>query len=222
MRGYFPDNGGAMRGMNNPPTTNQGNANIFSHPVQRAFMGDINKSGPVKFLHLYNVDCGSGGTILGVVVTGEAASVPGGRRCFKMEMGLQGALARDQDEQPIQLNIGATSQSAVVDCDPSIPNIKDEIVMGCGGDDGFPTYKRHDFAVTPYCPNVSGANQFFSLPKPAPWTAWEPFTCVLTQTSASVNQIMQGLNERFFGVSNNPSCPPTTPSSFTGATTGTT
>jgi Putative Flp pilus-assembly TadE/G-like len=204
---YFPDNGGAARGFNNPPTTNQGNANIFSHPVQRAFMGDINKSGPVKFLHLFNVDCTSGTVLAGVTETGLAASVLAGRRCFKLEMGLQGALARDQDEQPIQLNIGATSQTAVVDCDPSIPNIKDEIVMGCGGDDGFPTYKKHDFAVTPYCPNVSGANQFFSLPKSPPWDAWEPFTCVLTQASASVNQIMQGFNERFFGVSNNPRCP---------------
>jgi hypothetical protein len=204
---YFPDNGGAQRGMNNPPTTNQGNANIFSHPVQRAFMGDINKSGPVKFLHLYYVDCTSGATILGAGVTAEAASVPAGRRCFKLEMGLQGALARDQDEQPIQLNIGATSQTAVVDCDPSISNLKDEIVQGCGGDDGFPTYKKHDFAVTPYCPTVSGANQFFSLPKSPPWSAWAPFTCVLTQSSASVNQVMQGFNERFFGVSNNPTCP---------------
>ena len=58
---YYPDNGGNQRGMNNPPTTAQGNANIFSHPVQRAFMGDLNKSGSVKFLHLYNVDCSTGG-----------------------------------------------------------------------------------------------------------------------------------------------------------------
>jgi hypothetical protein len=123
-----------------------------------------------------------------------------------MEMGLQGALAREQDEEPIVLNIGDTSQSAVVDCDPSISNIKDEIVLGCGGDDGFPTYKKNDFTASPYCPNVSGANQFFGTTS---WngTAWPPFQCVLTQTSASANQIVQGLNERFFGTSNNPSCP---------------
>ena len=58
---YYPDNGGNQRGLYNPPTTAQGNANIFSHPVQRAFMGDLNKSGWVKFLHLYNVDCSTGG-----------------------------------------------------------------------------------------------------------------------------------------------------------------
>ena len=180
---------------------------IFNNPVQRSFMGDIDKSGPVKYLDLLNVDCTTGVVVPPFGATGQAASVPAGRRCFKMDMGLQGALARDQDEEPIVLNIGVTSQSAVVDCDPSISNIKDEILLGCGGDDGFPTYKKHDFAVTPYCPNVSGANQFFSLPQPAPWDGWAPFTCVLTQTSAAANQIVQGFNERFFGVSNNPNCP---------------
>ena len=159
-----------------PPT----DAAIFANPVQRGFMGDINRSGPVKFLHLLNVDCTNGG-----LLPGEEGSVPAGRRCFKLEMGLQGALAREQDEEPIVLNIGTTSQSAVVDCDPSISNIKDEIVLGCGGDDGFPTYKKHEFAVTPYCPGWNGINQFFNLPKAAPWDGWEPFTCLATQTSAS-------------------------------------
>ena len=183
-------------------------ATIFANPVQRGFMGNINRSGPVKFLHLYNVDCTSGAEVFpGQTETGESASVPAGRRCFKVEMGLQGALAREQDEEPIVLNIGDTSQSAVVDCDPSISNIKDEIKLGCGGDDGFPTYKRHEFAVTPYCPNVSSANQFFSLPQPPPWDAWAPFTCILTQTSAAANQIMDGFNDRFFNDTSNPSCP---------------
>ena len=187
-----------------PPTAVQ----VFDNPVQRAFMGNINKSGPVKFLHLYNVDCTNGSELIpGQTETGESASVPAGTRCFKMEMGLQGALAREQDEEPIVLNIGDTSQSAVVDCDPSISNIKDEIKLGCGGDDGFPTYKRHEFAVTPYCPTVSGANQFFSLPQPAPWDAWAPFTCVLTQSSAAANQIMDGFNDRFFNDTSSPSCP---------------
>lgn len=180
---------------------------IFANPVQRGFMGNINRSGPVKFLHLLNVDCTNGALLLGLTETGEAASVPAGRRCFKLEMGMSGALAREQDEEPIVLNIGDTSQTAVVDCDPSIPNIKDEIKLGCGGDDGFPTYKRHDFAVTPYCPGWSGINQFFNLPKPAPWDAWAPFTCVATQTSAAANQIMDGFNDRFFNDPSNPSCP---------------
>lgn len=184
------------------------NPTIFANPIQRGFMGDIDSSGPVKFLHMYRLDCNTPTTILaGVVNTADAASAPAGQNCFKLEMGLQGALARAQDEEPIVLNIGATSQSSVLDCDPDIPNLKDEIVQGCGAPDQFPTYMAHDFAQTPYCPSWNGINQFFSLPKPSPWQNWAPFTCVVTQTSASANQVMQGLNERFFGVSNNPVCP---------------
>jgi hypothetical protein len=190
---------GTTRSNSVPPP----NATIFANPVQRSFMGNIDRSGPVKFLHLYNVDCASGATIAGAVVTGQAASVQTGRRCFTVEMGMQGALAREQDEVPMQLNIGATSQSAIVDCDPNITNLKDEIAQGCQS----PTYKKHDFATTPYCPSVSGANQFFSLPKPAPWAAWPPFTCVLTQTSATPNQVIDGFEERFFNDTSNPSCP---------------
>jgi hypothetical protein len=196
---------GAGRSLTDP-SGNPGAAAIFANPVQRGFMGNVNRSGPVKFLHLQNVDCTTGALLAGLGETGEAASVQGGRRCFKVEMGLQGALAREQDEEPIVLNIGDTSLTAVVDCDPSISNIKDEIVLGCGGDDGFPTYQKHNFAVTPYCPGWNGINDFFQLPKPAPWDGWAPFTCIATQTSASPNQIVQGLNERFFG-NNNPSCP---------------
>lgn len=194
---------GAARTFLSAPT----NQAIFANPVQRGFMGNLALSGPVKYLHLYNVDCNNGSTIAGFGVTGEAASVQTGRRCFKLEMGLQGALAREQDEVPIQLNIGATSQSAVVDCDPDIPNLKEEIVQGCGGADGWPTYKKHDFAATPYCPGWNGINNFFSLPKPSPWQGWAPFTCVATQTTATPNQVVQGFNERFFGVTNNPTCP---------------
>jgi len=188
-------------------------ANTFAHPVQRGFMGNIDRSGPVKFLHLYNVQCsGSSSPIAGAIETGDAASVLSGQtQCFQVEMGLQGALARDQDEYPIQLNVGATSQSSVVDCDPNLSNLKDEIQQGCGTG-GFPTYAKHTFVNQPYCPNVSSAAQFFSLPKPFPWDDWGTPTasrirCVLTQTSAAPNQVAQGFNLRFFGVSNNPSCP---------------
>jgi hypothetical protein len=127
-------------------------------------------------------------------------------------MGLQGALAREQDEYPIQINQGDTSQSAVVDCDPAWSNLKTEIEMGCGTPDGFPSYTAHDFAVqdgqnTPYCPDLNGQNQFFNLPKAPPYDNWAPFTCVLTQTCNNCNQIVDGFNERLFADSSNPSCP---------------
>jgi hypothetical protein len=203
---------GAGRSMTDP-SGNSGANTIFNNPVQRAFMGDLLSSGPVKYLHLKNVDCADGNSVLfGAIDTGEAASVQSGQRCFRLEMGLQGALAREQDEYPIVLNIGTTSQSAVVDCDPDKSNLKTEIEEGCGTPDGFPSYTAHDFAQTdgsgnPYCPDISGQNQFFNLPKSPPYDNWAPFTCVLTQTSAAANQVVQGFNQRIFGVQNNPSCP---------------
>jgi hypothetical protein len=195
------------------PTGSNGADRIFEDPVQRAFMGDlVNKSGPVKFLHLYDVDCASDATVYaGWGQTGNAASVQAGSHCFKVDVGLQGALARDQNEYPIQINIGNTSQSAVVDCDPDIPNLKSEIEQGCGAPDGFPSYVRHDFAqVGPngkYCPDWNGINNFFQLPKADPWDDWAPFTCIATQTCNNCNQVVQGFHQRIFGVQNNPSCP---------------
>ena len=121
---YYPDLNGNLRGTASP-SGNNGMNRIFANPVQRAFMGDQLRSGPVKYLHLKNIDCGTGDVPPSqLLLTGEAASVPSGQRCFRLEMGLQGALAREQDEYPIQINIGTTSQSAVVDCDPDKPNLK--------------------------------------------------------------------------------------------------
>ena len=127
--------------------------------------------------------------------------MPAGNRCFFVDMGLQGAIAKDQDEYPIAFNVSTTSQHQLLDCDPGIPQgqIDDAIAAGCS-----PLYKAHDFVQTPLCPNQ---NSFFTLPQPAPWQDWDPKTCVKTRPTASGNQLAQGFNFRFFGDKNNPSCP---------------
>lgn len=193
---------GAVRTQNDPT-----DAQIFNNPVQRSFMGDIDLSGPIKWLHLgADTDSPCDGAInLGVGPppgdTGEAASVPTGNRCFFVDMGLQGAIARDQDEYPIAFNLSTTSQHQLLDCDPNIPQgqIDDAIAQGCE-----PFYKGHDFVQTPLCPNQ---NSIFNLPQPAPWQDWDPKTCVKTRPTASGNQLKMGFNFRFFGDKNNPSCP---------------
>jgi hypothetical protein len=117
-----------------------------------------------------------------------------------MDLGVAGGLARDQDEPPIAFNLGDnSSQRAYVDCDPLIPNLKSEILSGCGQ----PPYAANRFDTTPYCPATAG---FFDTPKAAPFDTWPPFRCVLTQTGNS-SQVIQGFNERIFGKANNPSCP---------------
>lgn len=188
-------------------------ADLVAAPVQRAFSGSVDRTGPLRWLHLV-ADTGpncNGVPDLGFFEgeTVEAASVPSGRNCFYLEMGLQGAIARDQDEPPIAFNLGDTgSQRAFLDCDPaSGTTLKDEIENGCKA-----TYQKHPFTYgppsSPYCPSDNNPGALFG-PHPAPWNAsnnWPPPQCVVTQTGAG-NQIMEGFNQRLFGVPNNPTCP---------------
>ena len=70
-------------------------------------------------------------------------------------------------------------------------------------------YQRHPFTYTPYCPSDNNPAALLG-PHPAPWDAsngWPPPQCVVTQTGAG-NQVMQGFNQRLFGVNNDPTCPP--------------
>lgn len=178
------------------------NATIFDHPVQRPFMGDEDRSGPIKFLRLAaDANCDGGG--LPDYVDYQAGSMQiGSAHCFYMEMGLKGGLAQDQDEPPIAFNLTGASQSALVDCDENLTNLRDEIENSCLS----PAYASNRFDTTPFCPSSS---QFFNTPKAAPFDDWPPFRCVLTQTTASATpgQMIQGFNLRFFGTQTNPTCP---------------
>jgi hypothetical protein len=186
--------------------TQPSNATIFAQPVQRPFMGDDDRSGPVKFLRLAaDANCDGGG--LPNYIDNEAGSMQlGVAHCFYMEMGLKGGLAKDQDEPPIAFNITGASQSALVDCDDNSSgqggNLREEIEYACQS----PTYSVNKFDTTPLCPSTS---QFFVTPKAAPFDDWAPFRCVMTQTTASATpgQLLQGFNLRFFGQASNPVCP---------------
>lgn len=190
-----------------PVNQNQANdaAELVASPIQRSFSGSVDRTGPLKWLRMSadtSLPCDSPN--LGLTETGEAASVPAGPNCFYLEMGLQGSVARDQDEPPIAFNLGATgSQRALLDCDPGWPNLSQEIQYGC-----TPVYARHTFTYTPYCPADNNPAALLG-PHGPPWDAsnnWPPPQCVVTQTGAA-NQVMQGFNQRLFGVNNNPTCP---------------
>ena len=173
-------------------------AELVAAPVQRSFSGSADRTGPLRWTRLTASTLCNGVPDLGFTETVEAASVPAGRTCFYMEMGLQGAIAVDQDEPPIAFNLGSTgSQRAFLDCDPNLP-LGDEIVNGCGV-----SYAVHGFSINPLCPSSSS---FFALPKTPPWDDWPPFTCVLTQVGSTANQALDGFEERMFGTTN-PTCP---------------
>jgi hypothetical protein len=186
---------------NNVPTP----TDVLNAPIQRSFMGDLDRTGPLRWLRVTrDIDCDVN-TIDRIVgwdpIAGEdAASQPASaNRCFIMDMGLQGGMARDQDEPPIALLLGSgPSQRALVDCDPSIPfgQVDDEIRLGCQ----WPPYTGNKFDAFPNdCPwSDDTPGTFFDLPKPAPSDDWEPFDCVLTRTTGSASQIEQGFNKRFF------------------------
>jgi hypothetical protein len=184
--------------------TEPNNGIKFANPLNRTFMGNDDRSGPIKFLRLYaDQNCNGGGGY--DYVDNQAGSLPiGASHCFYVEMGLKGGLAKDQDEPPIAFNITGTSQSALVDCDQNYTNLRDEIENACQS----PTYAVNQFNTTPLCPGQSGS-AFFQVPKAAPFDDWAPFDCVLTATGASAvpGQMIQGFNLRFFGQQTNPSCP---------------
>jgi hypothetical protein len=189
-----------------PPT----GAAVLAAPVHRSFMGHLERTGPVKWLRLtVDGDCDENGLTLDDRVIGHdyatgtdadaATQLAGDDVCYVVDLGMAGGLARDQDEPPIAFNLGDnSSQRAYVDCDPDIPNLKSEIVSGCR----WPSYAANTFGTTPYCP---GPAAFFDRVNP-PVVGWPPYRCVLTQTGNS-SQVIQGFNERIFGVSNNPKCP---------------
>jgi hypothetical protein len=192
-----------------PPT----DAQILAAPIQRSYMGDLDRTGAVRWLRLtVDLDCNPETFTDRIIgqnpITGaDAASQPAGEcRSYIVEMGMAGGLARDQDEPPVALNLGGviegSSQRALIDCDPTLSNIKSEIETGCQQ----PSYAANRFDTNPLCPGHSG---FWDVPKAAPFDvpSWPPFRCVLTQPTASGNQIMQGFNQRLFGKPNNPQCP---------------
>ena len=79
----------------------------------------------------------------------DAASQPvGSSPCYVVNLGLQGGMARDQDEPPIGLLLGSgPSQRALVDCDPDTVHgqVADEIRDGCQ----WPPYRGNAFGDRP-------------------------------------------------------------------------
>ncbi|MGH7541376.1 MAG: pilus assembly protein TadG-related protein [Gemmatimonadota bacterium] len=184
---------------------------VLDSPVQRSFMGHLERTGPIEWLRLtMDTDCDDPvptleDRVIGHdILTGEdAASQPfDADRCYIVELGMAGGLAKDQDEPPIAFNLGEnSSQRAYINCDDDLNNLKSEIVTGCQ----WPPYSANKFNTTPYCPENAG---FFTVPKAPPFENWPPFRCVRTQTgNPSTGQIMHGFNERIFKATNPSGCP---------------
>jgi hypothetical protein len=183
-----------------PPT----DLEILAAPVQRSYLGNLDRSGPVYWLRLSaDPDCDASNGYLEEPLNPEAAS----RRtstCFAVDMGLKGGRAKDQDEFAFAFNEGTgSSQMGSLDCDPSIPQgqmLTDGVQFGCS-----PWYRKNGFDSSPLCP---AANELFNDPNPGPpFDDWPPLECVKTRPTGSMNQLLEGLNLRLFGDGTNPECP---------------
>jgi Flp pilus assembly protein TadG len=112
---------------------------------------------------------------------------------FVVKIGLKGQLELSTvGGPPVRLRVIGGSQNQSLDCDPLVPNLREELAGGCG-----PAYRTHEDSDPP-CPDSPA--ELWARPNPPPWD------CVAVQTGNATNQIAQGLNERVFGTSAPTSC----------------
>jgi hypothetical protein len=135
--------------------------------TQRSFSASADTSGPVKFVRVDN-ESGQFGN-----------SVAFGSHAFNVTIGVATSLqanANSPTAPPVALKVTSQgSNGQAIDCDPSKPNLRDELSTGC-----TPQYTINK--GTP-CQAAS----FYVYPQSAPWD------CTLTQTGGSVGQVDDGM-----------------------------
>ena len=161
--------------------------------VQRIFLGDSTRSGPVSSVL---VGCESGSLSCAGGALGGFNSL---RQCdqsnttctYKLvvHVGVQGKLkiAQSANEPPITLRTSDQNQTQSLDCDPGVPNYRDELANGCQAEYGI----NHGTA----CPNKSTL-----------WGSAQPWRCVVVGTGTTPNEIARGMNKRVFGSETATSC----------------
>jgi Putative Flp pilus-assembly TadE/G-like len=144
--------------------------------VHRTFSAQDDRSGPVKIVELW--EGGASG----------ANSFPvGTTQDLVVKIAIQGNLAVAQSvSDPIVLLRVTGSQNQSVDCDPNLPNLREEIRYGCS-----PEYAINEGTT---CPATATAL----------WNGPAPWNCVAIQTGGAIGQVEQGLRDRILGGA--PSC----------------
>lgn len=149
-------------------------------PVQRAFVADPGRSGPLRRVQVFES---------GVTSSGSNSFQTGTAPTLGVSIAVTGSLkVQSQASDPVVELRVTGSQNQSIDCDPAIPNLADELEQGCG-----PAYKINPALA---CPDY---NQLWSLPEP-----WE---CVKTQTGGAVGQVERGMKERILGGANTCTAP---------------
>jgi Putative Flp pilus-assembly TadE/G-like len=146
--------------------------------VQRGFVATPERSGSLQRLQISSGLTSSG-----------ANSFAYGTASVGVSIAVTGNLSvQSQATDPVIKLRVVGSQNQSIDCDPAIPNLRDEIAQGCA-----PYYKLNPSLA---CPSY-----------PVLWTTPQPWPCVKTQTGGSVGQVSQGLEDRILGGTNSCTAP---------------
>jgi hypothetical protein len=150
------------------PCTDSGSLGV----VQRAFVSDPARSGPVLALQL---GVAGGGT------AGANSFQQGTTQDLTLTLATTGSFevqAATAAAPIVMLRIGGGSRTQSIDCDPAIANIRDEIHYGCA-----PGYIADDGGAP--CPDANTL-----------WSTVQPWYCAKIEPGTKTGQIVQGLNDR--------------------------
>ena len=119
--------------------------------VQRTFSATVDRSGPVKQVEIYE-----GG------VPGANSFATGTTHDLVVRVAIAGNLevAQSVSDPLVELRVTGGSQNQSIDCDPNLPNLRDEIEQGCA-----PLYAINEGAP---CPSTA----------PTLWASPQPWDCV--------------------------------------------
>jgi hypothetical protein len=135
--------------------------------TQRSFSADVDTSGSVQFVRVDN----EGGNF--------GNSVAYGAHQFNVTIGVVPSLQANESSPtgpPVALKVTSKgSNGQAIDCDPSKPNLRDELSTGC----------TPQFAINHGTPCQPAS--FYNFPQAAPWD------CTVTQTGGSVGQVDDGM-----------------------------
>ena len=159
-------------GGNNCTTTGGNKCKGTFGTVQRTFSGSLARSGPIELAKIYE-----GG------VYGANSFALGTTHNLVVRIGIKGNLqeAQSVSDPLVELRVTGGSQNQSIDCDPNLPNLRDEIEQGCA-----PLYAINNGAACP--PTASTL-----------WATPQPWDCVAIQTGGAVGQLEQGMKHRILG-----------------------
>ena len=135
--------------------------------VQRSFQATQTRSGVVQAASLMEGGLNTTGTF-----------AVGSTHNFVVRLSLQPGLANatSVSSPPVALRV-VGSQNQSIDCDPAVPNLRNEIAQGC--------QPQYTINLSAPCPSYASL-----------WNTPQPWFCVKTQTGGSVGQVTQGMDDR--------------------------